>query len=669
MALGLTGLGGLNSVGGAPMGTAAPNTQLQPSQALKFDVPTQNPDLSATWMAQDVANPTIDWSLFSPLSSVGYDKVLDRDYKKRDPILGDISAFSMGRVQRYNPYSGQNETFMPKQSGIIGKAFAVMNPDRDAVQGRFAVNPNAINFADPTIDKAIDAMNAAIYGKAQPVATWDYNNMTNDRSDIFSMAQAAMKPKETAALNMDMFNKDTWTSSPAELIRDSALRDQLFSDTAKQYGMTADELKDHYNTYAKAYDSVADPVGANWQDLKRMGATYANDLLPSIRRYSGYDDNFFNKLNNSVSEGTRNSANYLSPEYFALHTVSPNNQYRGKLKGTELVGNTNPRLMSMFDQYYRPTTDINMRKSESPMGITLPYQQTDWRDFLGAGVTSLNATQAQKSQAQRDYERQQRLLGESVKNGGVFNLWREAGAQPYSVTKTEGGKWRPRNSGYTNQLNIAQNFLNKEGDGSKTFQDLGYNPDDAWRSGFYFDKKKKNQFGSVLGTALGLASFIPGPVGIAARIGSAVNSVANKDYLGAALTGLSLFSGASNPLTKVTSALSKSAKIPMSLANSIVQGGIGGLGAVSRGGNFIRGAAGAGLGSFASGELGSLLSNNGLAPELAGAVSGAGGSLINSRVQGATSTPLLLSTAQGALSGYGRGSDIRKRQQLKRLRT
>jgi hypothetical protein len=664
---GMTGLSGLQPTGAAPA-PADRGMMMSPSQGLTFE--GSIPNLNDTWLSQDLKNPSIDWSIFSPTAGLEYESLLDRNYKKRDTTLDHMSAlraFGTGKIAQFNPYTGKMQssfdTYAPINGRVMSTSIMSGKPQNQA-SGRFALDPNKVNFSDANIDAAIDQLNNAALGKLQPVADWDYNQRF-ETNPMMRAVQGYTKPKEFDYIDPESLNRDVWNKSPVEMIRDAGIREQLFGDVAKSTGIGLDDLKGHYNKYTKAYNSLSDPVGANWQDIKRVGAAYANEILPGVRRYSGYGDDFFNKLNSSVSEGTRNQANYLDPEYFALHTITPNNSYRGKAgaRSTEMIGATNPNAKATFDQFYRPTDSIAMRKGANPQGMTDPYSQTDWTDFLGAGVTSLNATAEDKAAAMRDMQIQRDRMTRKVRDGGQFNLWRESDAQPYQVMKAgEAGKWRPRNSGYTNQLNIAQNFLNKEGDGQKSFRDLGYDENEAWKSGFFFDKKEKSGLGGGLGMLAGLASFIPGPVGIAARVVSAVNSVANKDYLGAVLSGISMIPGANNPLTKVTSALSKSARIPMSLANSIVQGGMGGLGAVSKGGNFAKGALGAGVGSFASGELGNILAKKGIDPTIAGALSGAGGSVINAGLQGAKGAPLLLSAAQGAVSGYGRGRNIRDRQ-------
>jgi hypothetical protein len=367
--------------------------------------------------------------------------------------------------------------------------------------------------------------------------------------------------------------------------------------------------------------------------------------LPGIRKYSGFGDDYFKNLEAMADPSYRNSEKYLAPEYFALHTTAKNNQY-GSDRG--MIGNTAP--------------GTNWKEG---IGTSNPYALEDWTDYLKGGKTSINATPAERAAAEQAMAAQRTLMNKPVAQGGQFNLWNETGVDPYQRIKAKGGKWKPVNSAYTNQLNVAQNFLGPATRGKQNFKDAGYDETEAYRSGFRFDKDKKKGFGKVIGGMLGLASFIPGPVGIAARIGAAVNSAVNKDYLGAVLGGLGAMGV--NPLGAMASKLSAASGFSPSVANALVQGGVGGLGALQRKGDFLKGALGSGIGSYASGAIGNFLDTQGFSPQLAGAVSGGASAALSNAIQGGRGSPLAMGAAMGAASGYNRGSNIAARRNKQRV--
>jgi hypothetical protein len=657
---GLTGPGGLRQGGGSAPALTGPSmgpAGMAPAQSLA-DV-TQLPE---NWLSRDMASGSIDWNQFAPLPQVDFSKVLNSYVtSKNQPVSIGFGSSIMGvtnpATSFYDKYTNStiNSPAVPSgMASILNHVPKAKTPPPN-VQAGFSFNPDSLNFADKNIDAAIDRLNGMVYGARSAESA---KGIPQAPTGIAAML-AQQAPKTANAFD-NQFDSSAaaWTKTPLEQVKDQQLKEKYFADAASQSGMSIDDLKKHYGTYSKAYNTITDPVGANWQDLKSAGPEAYNSLLSGIRKYSGYDDAFFNNMNAQASEGTRNSQKYLSPEYFALHGTSLDNNYGTKKR--QMIGNVNP-----FKDWGKVGNNpLVGGKSKIGSYKTNPYALEDYRDYLDAG-SMMNATPEQIAAAQAAMQKQRALMLKPATEGGQFNLWKEANANPYHSSKVKGGgKWKPRNSGYTNQLNIAQNYLGPATEGKQNFRDLGYNEDKAYQSGFYFQKPKVNGFKKALGPILTVASFIPGPIGIAARIGAAMNAAANKNYIGAVLGGLGAMGV--NPLGAASSKLAGATGMSAGVANAIVQGGVGGLSALQGKGNFLKGALGSGLGTYATGALGEALGKNGFSPEMAGAVSGGAGSLLSNGIQGNKGAGLLMNSALGAVSGYSRGQNIRKRQQQQR---
>lgn len=628
---GMSGLSALNQPQGLAPAAGPAAAGLQGLQNDTLSTITQ--DLPNNWLSPDLKSGTIDWSMFAPINIPDYHKVLNSSYRVAPKLPTPAKQYSgfadYVTNNRFNtpapvrpgfvlpdlvaeqpkPRPSSIEQIMgnrngPNGGGIMGILYnQEKNRYDQSIKNFSSIDPNAISFNDPKIDAAIKALrlNTGFNGT-----------------------------------NLDEGNRD--------------LRDKRFAEVSSSTGMSIDDLYNYSGIYDKAYRTLSDPVGANWQDVKNTGKFYTDTVLPSIRKYSGYTDGYFNNLDSMASEGTRNSQKYLSPEYYALHTTSPSvaNLGAGVRQGT-MIGNTNPKAPKKSG--WSPFTSYH----------TSPYAQTDWLDFLDPSVSRVNVTPEQKAEAEARQKAQMKLMNSPVSEGGQFNLWKETGVDPYKVTKVKGGKWVPQNSGYTNQLNVAQNYLPFATSGEKTYKDAGFDENEAYKSGFRFEKKKK-KFG-VLGGILKIASLLPTPIQPFAQAANAVYSLANKDYLGAVMSGLGAygkFTG-TNPMGSVTDSLVKAGLSP-TMANAAIGAGIGGLGALQNKGNVGLGILGGGLGSYTSSTLGGALANNGLSPELSGAISGGAGSAVNGLVLGAKGVPLLANTATGAVSGYNRGKDIRRKQ-------
>jgi hypothetical protein len=648
-------LAGLNNTGLEPAKGAGATTgltvQAMPAMA-GMDLGAITNQLPDSWLTPDLKSGTIDWSMFNPVNISNYEAILNTAYKPKPTQPQKIAQpFSL-----HSLVNKLNNKPAPVSQGLFNKPPPPIDPRKAALfpLSYKGGSPSLGNGGEGGLHGMLDANAEKAYNKAMSKMAYVPSQAISFRDQKINDAIKALDIN-TAYMSAGKLN-------PADI----AERDKRILDTSAKFGMSAEDLTKYLGLYDKAYQTIADPVGANWQDVKNTGDFYKNAVLPGVRRYSGYDDAFFNNLDTQASEGTRNSQKYLSPEYFALHGVTPSAMNMPGVKQGQLIGLTNPKLGewygSPFGGKYNNNPGVGQKHKKAGQGWSDPYKLTDWQDYLQAGESRFNATPEQKAAAEAERAKHMAFLSKKVEDGGPFNLWRETGVNPHVVTKTKGGKWKPRNSGYTNQLNIAQNYLPQASEGTKNYETAGFNADKAYQSGFYFDKKKK-KFGG-LGALLSIASFVPGPVGIAARVAGAINAAANKDYLGAVMGAMG--AAGYNPLGKATAMLSKATGLSANVANAIVQGGMGGLGAISKGGNFAKGALGGGLGSYASGELGNILSSQGVGDKLTGIISGGAGAAINSGIQGQKGAPLLLSTAMGAYSGYNRGKNVRNKQKAKR---
>ncbi len=656
MALSLTAAPGLENTQAAPL--AAPGLTAQAAPPLTRDY---SPAIEG-WLAPDMRSGSIDWSAFTPLPSIDYANLLNRQYK--------ISGKGVAAKNLPPPLPGQ-------RAGM--EIFGMGLPEGAVYKDNLGLTPDALKYKDPQLAAAIDALNAKAYAQTHPEqvdissglgalnnfqmrdAPYVKRDSTLDTTPVLELKRilsAPLAPKAPEGFGAYSLHPGMIKSSidPAaetkRLLNVDSTIESLYQQTAKETGMSVEQLKDAYGRYTKAYNSLVDPVGANWQDLKATGSLYSDSLLPGIRRYSGYGDGFYNQLSSQVSEGTRNSQKYLSPEYFALHGVTED--MLGK-PGT-FIGMTNPN---------RNGAILTGRKK---VGIekTNPYLMQDWTDYLSDTENMLTATPDQKSAAETAMAQHTADIRSKVADGGQFRIWDEAGVNPRVTTKVKGGKWKPKNSAYTNELNIAENYLGTNTQGEKSYKDAGFSPDTAWQSGFYFKPKQKKGFlGGGLGTILSLASFIPGPVGIGARIASAVNSIASGDILGGAMAALGAMGG-SNPIASLGSKISSATGIPLKAANMMVSGGIGGLNALSKGGNFGTGVLGSVAGNTISDFAGNTMLKAGISPEASGATAGALGSMANAAINGSKGAiPLALAGASGAMSGYGRGANLRKKAKVR----
>lgn len=165
------------------------------------------------------------------------------------------------------------------------------------------------------------------------------------------------------------------------------------------------------------------------------------------------------------------------------------------------------------------------------------------------------------------------------------------------------------NHGSTRYNNIVSREINP-GDWSITNSlkngDLFVTPENAEKIPGWTNKDSyaySHKSGGFLGKSGGLLgsifSLIPGlqPLGLALSVGS---SLANDNPLGAIFS----MAGGLGGFDSIANGISSSTGLPSVIAKALVQGGAGGLSSVARGGDFLRGAAGAGLGSFAGSSLG-----------------------------------------------------------------
>ena len=352
---------------------------------------------------------------------------------------------------------------------------------------------------------------------------------------------------------------------------------------ADKYGVSIDEVQNVYSKYNRARQDIIDPVGANWQNIK--AAPFYKDLEAGIRQYTNYQPTKKERagqwggynLGTQVNFDTLRAMNptaALSPEYFALH--SPN--------------------------------DANWRN---------PYRLTDAYDYLDNGKTLAQSTQAERDKAQSAYAHQMDLLDNTVANGGPFDYKREyinAGGK-----KPKGYNWRSdgmSKKGYNEALDISQNYLQHATNGEKNYHDVGYS--DATAARALFEKKKvKKGFLGKLGPLAALASFIPGPIGIAARVLGAANSAVSGNPLGAITSALGFLPGVNG--TGLNAIGAGAGKLAGGISSALDMGKFGDIAGKAIVGGGLGALSGAASGHALEGAISGIAS-----PVISGAASSAG---------------------------------------------
>ena len=512
--------------------------------------------------------------------------------------------------------------------------------------GAYGKSTNAINFKDANLDAAIDYLNEQARGYLMPTAS--SKKVGGSPWETYS----GLPSRKTTEVNNILDN--SYGFAPVSRLTDSAARDKMFADTSAKYGIRLDDLQNKYGQYDKAFRSLYDPVGANWQDLK-ASPTY-NTLLGDIRKYSENSTGTWDPRSGTFIPGSTNAAyfdnlnklggsvdnpDFLPAEYFILH------QPKAALPGLRGDG--------------KKTLEVG-RQGTQHLGYSAlpghdPYLRQDWTDYADNNKAAWQYTPEEVARAKEAMAKHIDFLDNTYEEGGPFNLMKEAAVR---LPPNQGGTWMWKDSPYTGRLNAAQNMLGYNTQGEKSFTDAGYDADVAARDSMQFIKKKKKRgflggLGRILGPIASIASFIPGPWQLPAQLYQGISSAANGNVLGA----LASFASAGIGLGKVGS------------PTAAGQMGTGAFVPNNALGNFGGSVAGQAAKALGGGALGNVLVRGGLGAmqgaqsgnALKGALSGATGALaggysgdLTNKLANATGNPLLAKSLVGGLVGAGQGA-------------
>jgi len=292
---------------------------------------------------------------------------------------------------------------------------------------------------------------------------------------------------------------------------------------AEKYGVGIDEVQGVYDRYNKARQAIIDPVGANWNDIK--ASPFYKDIQAGIQQYTNRKAPTLEKT---------------SPTSFGYTPVPGYN--KGKqvdfAKLNELGGD------SPLTAEYFALHSANDRSGRNA------YRLTDANDFMRPGMSN--------EQAQEAYLKQKDLLDNTVAKGGQFDYRREytaaGGKTPKGYMKLAEGM---SNNGYNEALDTSQNFLGFATNGEKSYHDAGFKDEAATKALFRKKPVKSGFLPGPLSTIATIASFIPGPWQVPARVALAMNSAAQGNPIGALTAAASFLPGANGVgLNPVGAALS-----------------------------------------------------------------------------------------------------------------
>lgn len=495
------------------------------------------------WTANDIAPATFDWSPFADNTLANYDQNLNYQYRQTAPEpqvnLNEGTMYASVNP-KYVPISSLGGYMSGNTDINLAGQYAAYTQDLKKYPKK-ALDAYNFNLADPSKDAVVDYLHEAAWN-ATPKPTTQYSTQysTTGLGVISSLVgPTGPKPVYNTSLATPIYNLGDSAAAP------------LYKEAADKFGMTPEEVKSLYGTWFQGYNTLADPVKANWQDVRASGDKSYNSVLAGIRNYqdAGLKNKYkadnaatYANLNSLTPDSVKASDTYLSPEYYALH-----------LPG--IIANSNP---------YRTTTASDFSTPEA-------YQ---------------NFIQQVKTQDQD--------------TGGPFNIateYRQAGGK-----KPRGYKWNGNNEiGYgpsTNKFNLAQNYLSDQV--GKSAVDAGYKVEDAVKG--LFRKKSTSPLGGALGIIGAVSAFVPGlqPLSIAANAASAVYQASQGNWLGAALSafGAAKSLGAFNDIFPSLGGARIPSSVGGNLYSSVPNAGVG---AFTEGGSSFGGALGSSgaLSSFA----------------------------------------------------------------------
>lgn len=570
--------------------------------------------------AGDRAPATIDWNVFSGLEGINPRGIVARYKAPNEDMLVKQLGEEMVKEFTSNPIN--------TMTGLNGdnKINRVWNPaSKDANQfNGFVYQPSIMgdivnrqkakqqiqNFLTPGKIKTTGAIRALPGGNAADIAFKD----TNQQGALEALANAVWEgtrtPEQLALYEKNADRRQAAWDKLDEEQYAKVLRNQkkirydamlsskrtpeFYADVATKLGMTPDKVASIYDQYSHALNTIYDPVGANWQDLKTL--PIYDEFLKQVKKASPVDSGTAIKLESAIPNAD------LPWQYYAWNTANnPEGIYSDLGNRGDMLG-------------YNTQANVG------------------WADFLPNGKAWQNASEQEITDAKASFKQ---FVKNSWGKKSQFDLRTAVGHSP-------GKYWFPDETEQSNPLrrfDIAQNFLGKESGGTKSYKDVGLDINKAYQSGWFEDKPDGGFLGGMggfLGGALSLGSlFVPGAAGVALGLagkGLGMASAIDSGNVGSFVGNLINLPGGVDAAGNLTSIGSK-------LTNSLgsTMGNVAGIP-----GNVIASSGlNAGLGALSGGAT--------------GAITGAAGPLIGYGTKGLTGNAnmdKLLGTAANAGLGY-----------------
>lgn len=403
-----------------------------------------------------------------------------------------------------------------------------------------------------------------------------------------------------------------------------------------QFGTAGYQTRDIGPGQYEILDAKGNPLGTGYKDLSSSITDYYHKVLAdSIKPYDVYDEN-------GAASGTRWRYGIDDPATFQ--------DFNSKEEALAAAKNfaIDPRL-----NYYGPIGQWESLGQLLNGKLPVPHS---WGDLATnnspESITGLNTLYGSRPLLYKD-----KLLGYDINlaPGNKFSGG-EATGNPMSVSVNHKGKSHAWSNNAYRELNDPSGWGKLVGnlgnghvfvDPSKASQLPGWTNKDSYQR---VDKAYDGGFGSamqIIGTVL---KFTPlAPLGYAM---SAIDALSQNNPVGAFTSVL----GGTGALGSLASSLSDATRLPSWASSGLIQGGLGGLGSLSQGGDFGKGFLGGSLGSLAGSGIGSLLGDAG-APSWAQNIgSSLGGSLVRQSAMGNKINPrsMAISSLLGGLNQYAR---------------
>ncbi|OHE77187.1 MAG: hypothetical protein A3F67_11770 [Verrucomicrobia bacterium RIFCSPHIGHO2_12_FULL_41_10] len=454
------------------------------------------------WLSSDNQSPSIDWSSFD------YERPYEdiQGFPNKAGFLKE--RWGAGLSNKYStrplPNRGSSNLYLAGLSPSQRSSLQQEVKDKHSRFGGAGIPQGRFSFSDPSKQRYVDAIlkqnprtrNRRAFSDLNPFSS---NAIGSTGSRYTDALQKLTGGNRGGFLNPNdsRFSRPTYTEAYDNSVNSKKIREQI-NKVATQYGVSPEEVTNAWKQYYTAKETMADPIGRNWQDVK--SSPFYSDLKTGIKgsiASKGMEDEFYTDLNEFYPD-----ANFAA-EYFPAHAAP-----------------FNPGMGPNVNHY-------------------TPNITTDYRDFL-SGPENLSSVEeiAQAKQLAASHLNYQTQL---ASNGGPFDLIKETGMD--KIGTPEGTHWIGNNGkdGAYGKLNTAQNFMNTASDGTKSFVDTPWNDIKAALLSKIEKDRVKNPMGGVVGSLLsqGMNWVIPGSgflmnlMGVPGTIGSlsgALGSGSPEDY-------------------------------------------------------------------------------------------------------------------------------------------